>query len=608
MSSLLRSTVLPLPQDGTLRVEALACGTNISAAIVCHESNLGLDYRKRVCYLWGSGLPGPSLRVPTPLPLSIIDVKQISCGHTHCGLVTESGMAFTWGAGDHGMLGHGNRTTVMAPKLVASLAKMKCTSISCGAFHTAIIACEPLELQLSWIHIPLQTAMSSSPLKSHSTASCEVEEISYQCGDLYTCGMNKVGQLGLGLGVGVGVGASGGSSSMKQGNRDFVVIPRKVMFFEGDGEEVPAYTVAKVSCGMHHTLMLCVPVGATDRQGTLLPNYSTAVFSCGWGEHGRLGTGDEEQRGAPTRLEFPHSGTSSSAFCAIDIAAGEQHSLAAGRDSAYSWGSNSMGQLGVGSPFTTDSSLLPARIPLPEGMEVKQIAAGGRHSAAITRCGKLLSWGWGEEGQLGGGNEKNAAYPRPVRIPKLRNESAKGLPVAVAVGMSHTVVVLMNEAYFLPPPTPLPVIEETNELPCTPPVAAALIKALSLEAECESLHVAVPAAAPSPPPKPSPKKYRLDPAVEPANPSRKKSGLLTGDDDHTSSAPYAVTTAVRSIRELLQQRAGMSPREGEREEGEGSKSRPHSALEGDDCEPAAMAEDVNSDKLEIPFTFFLTEE
>lgn len=603
MSSLLRSTVLPLPQDGTLRVEALACGTNISAAIVCHESNLGLDYRKKVCYLWGSGLPGPSLRVPTPL--SIIDVKQISCGHTHCGLVTESGMVFTWGAGDQGMLGHGNRTTVMAPKLVASLAKMKSISISCGAFHTAIIACEPLGLQLSWVHIPLQTAMCSSPLQSHSMASSEGEEISYQCGDLYACGMNKVGQLGHGVGAGEGISAC--SASLKQSNRDFVVFPRKVMFFVGDGEDVPAYTVAKVSCGMHHTLMLCVPVGATDRQGNLLDNFSTAVFSCGWGEHGRLGTGDEEQRGAPTRVEFPSSGTSSSPFCAIDIAAGEQHSLAAGRDGAYSWGSNSMGQLGVGSPSTTDFSLLPARIPLPEGMEVKQIAAGGRHSAAITRCGKLLSWGWGEEGQLGGGNEKNATYPRPVRIPKLRNEAAKGHPVAVAVGMSHTVVVLMNEAYSIPPPTPLPVIEETSELPCTPPVAAVLIKALSLEAECESLHVPVPAAVPSPPPKPSPKKCRLEPTVEPVNPSRKKSGLLTGDDDNQSSAaPYAVSSAVRSIRELLQQRADMSPRE------EGSKHRPHSALEGDDYEPAAMAEEVeigaSSDKLETPFTFFLTEE
>ena len=28
---------------------------------------------------------------------------------------------------------------------------------------------------------------------------------------------------------------------------------------------------------------------------------------------------------------------------------------------------------------------------------MKAISAGGRHSAAITYCHKVLSWGWGEE-------------------------------------------------------------------------------------------------------------------------------------------------------------------------------------------------------------------
>lgn len=94
-------------------------------------------YRKNMCYLWGAGLPGPSLRVPTPL--SIRDVRQISCGHSHCGLVTESGLVFTWGDGSNGMLGHGSRTAVAAPRVVASLSRLKALTISCGAYHTGII-------------------------------------------------------------------------------------------------------------------------------------------------------------------------------------------------------------------------------------------------------------------------------------------------------------------------------------------------------------------------------------------------------------------------------------------------------------------------------------
>lgn len=569
MSSLLRSTILPLPLDGTLWVDAVACGTNISAAIVCHESDLGLDYRKRVCYIWGAGLPGPPLRVPTPL--SIMDVKQISCGLTHCGLVTENGLVFTWGAGDQGMLGHGNRQTVLTPKSIVSLSKMKALSISCGSYHTAVIACDPLEQHTKVIHLPIDEGKSLQNDLDERAA----EEHLFYCGHLYTFGMNKVGQLGHG---GSASSPSGSAGSSKISNKDFVVTPKRVTYFDSVGESGVEYTVAKVSCGMHHTLMLCLPL--RDKNKRVTENVTTSVFCCGWGEHGRLGTGDEEHRGDPSKVEFPVlSSSSSRVFCAIDIAAGEQHSLAAGCEGAYSWGSNSMGQLGIGSPATAEMALLPVRIPLPEGMEVIQVAAGGRHSAAITRCGKLLSWGWGEEGQLGGGNEKNAAYPRPVRIPVLREEALKGVPIAVALGMSHTVVLLMNEAYTSPPPRPLPAIDETSEAPASPPAPCVFTETHKIE------HVQTAVSS-------APLRFVPSEAVQP--PGTKKSGILTGDADRGRSGPPAIATAVRSIRELLQLRE--------------ESPRPHAAME-DDLEPATREEEEpGSGTAEARQPFFLTEE
>ena len=569
MSSLLKATILPVPLDGTLKVEDLSCGMNLSAAIVCHESDLGLDYRKTICYVWGAGLPGPPLRVPTPL--SIRDVRQISCGHTHCGLVTESGMAFTWGSGDHGMLGHGDKHPVLTPKVVAALVKLKVLSISCGAYHTGIIVCEPGDLHTRWIRLSSGFSNGgSSSSKSHSRRSGDEggNEHALKCGNLYTCGMNKVGQLGHG-----GTGSASSSNVSKNSSRNFVAIPKRVTYFDGrgSGEEGPLL-VAKVSCGMHHTLMLCVPFDESRAVGNA---PQTLVYSCGWGEHGRLGTGDEEIRTIPTKIEFTMPNTSDQSFCAIEIAAGEQHSLAAGREGAYSWGSNSMGQLGIGSPVTSEIALVPLRIPLPEGMEVKQLAAGGRHSAAITRCGKLLSWGWGEEGQLGGGNEKNAVYPRPVRIPKLRNESHKGVPVAVAVGMSHTVVILKNEEHIPPPPRPLSAIVEIVEPPPTPPMLVLIpkIEEIVLEPVIDPLPV-----------------LELEPEPQPL-PKTKKSGMLFDGDEDTGT----MDSAVRSIRQLLQQREGLS--------------RPHSAEDGFSSEPAAEEEEVEPEvPIETSFAFFLTEQ
>ena len=143
----------------------------------------------------------------------------------------------------------------------------------------------------------------------------------------------------------------------------------------------------------------------------------------------RLGVGDEEKREVPTRIVFPaidggassntgvsrsfyssfntcngakdffRSGTGPPTFTATDISAGEQHSLVSGNGACFAFGSNEYGQCGIGSPTTTEMAMTPVLIPIPEGVTVKAIAAGGRHSAAITQCGKFLLFGWGEDAQ-----------------------------------------------------------------------------------------------------------------------------------------------------------------------------------------------------------------
>lgn len=113
--------------------------------------------------------------------------------------------------------------------------------------------------------------------------------------------------------------------------------------------------------------------------------------SWGWGEHGRLGLGHEQQINIPTQVTFP------APFHPTMISAGEQHSIAAGKQGVYAWGNNSFGQCGAGNPNSTPFLLAPQMVPIPTGIQISKIAAGGRHSAAVSTCGKLMSWGWGEE-------------------------------------------------------------------------------------------------------------------------------------------------------------------------------------------------------------------
>jgi hypothetical protein len=70
-------------------------------------------------------------------------------------------------------------------------------------------------------------------------------------------------------------------------------------------------------------------------------------------------------------------------------------------------------------------------------------------SAAISACEKLLLWGWGEEGQLGNGSEKDSWLPRPVRLPTVMGQ--KCIPMAAALGMCHTIIAVRNKNYVYSP-------------------------------------------------------------------------------------------------------------------------------------------------------------
>ena len=228
------------------------------------------------------------------------------------------------------------------------MAKFVCTHISCGAFHTAVIASE--FSKIVYIPIPERFILSSRDGKrmtnnsvinnsnrlivdenANSSTDCFV------CGDLYCCGLGKAGQLGL--------PGDGKKLTMRF---------QKVIHFESNN-----LLVAKVSCGFHHTLALACP-----RDGI---TFAPAVYAFGWNEHGRLGLGDEDQRMLPELVPIDTN------FYATCISAGEQHSIVCNRDVAYSWGSNAMGQLGQGNPNTTEMMLNPQKIPLPEGMKLRMV-------------------------------------------------------------------------------------------------------------------------------------------------------------------------------------------------------------------------------------------
>lgn len=66
-------------------------------------------------------------------------IVQLSACGFHTGCITKDGEVFTWGEGKFGRLGHGNERNCHSPKLVENLIGKKPKQIACGGFHSSVI-------------------------------------------------------------------------------------------------------------------------------------------------------------------------------------------------------------------------------------------------------------------------------------------------------------------------------------------------------------------------------------------------------------------------------------------------------------------------------------
>ncbi|WP_052109101.1 RCC1 domain-containing protein, partial [Bifidobacterium coryneforme] len=147
--------------------------------------------------------------------------------------------------------------------------------------------------------------------------------------------------------------------------------------------------------------------GFTWVQAAAGRTHGAAVGSDGnlyaWGDNtqGQLGDGTTSQRTRPVKATRP-DGTDTG-FTWVRAAAGDGYTMALGSDdNLYAWGSLPGG---LGDTAHTTGSSRPVRVALPQdappAFRYEQIAAGDTHAAAIGSDGNLYTWGANTNGQLG---------------------------------------------------------------------------------------------------------------------------------------------------------------------------------------------------------------
>jgi alpha-tubulin suppressor-like RCC1 family protein len=315
----------------------------------------------------------------------------IAAGY-QCSLICNSrGKIFSFGYNGDGRLGLGDKKNRFSPILMKSFEKTELKAISAGNDHSLFLTSQgqvfscgtnavgqlglgyPSQYEITPILIAIDNIMAISSGGMHSLLlDCQ--------GQVFSFGYNGSGRLGLG-------------DSKDRAHPTLIKIPTKI---------------TAISAGNHHSLIL-------DTQGQ--------VFSFGDNENGRLGLGDERDRSLPTLIETPMGEI-------MAISAGSHHSLLLNsQGQVYSFGYSDNGLLGSGN---IKHRMIPILIKDSRIGKMVAIAAGGGHSLLLNSKGQVYSFGNNDSGQLGVGDKKDKKEPTLIK------ETKNGGIVAISAGSSHS--------------------------------------------------------------------------------------------------------------------------------------------------------------------------
>ncbi|KAJ8417955.1 hypothetical protein AAFF_G00136640 [Aldrovandia affinis] len=195
-------------------------------------------------------------------------------------------------------------------------------------------------------------------------------------------------------------------------DEEIVVEPRSCPFFHGK-------TVCDVGCGLRHTAFLL---------------GDGSVYTCGCNDLGQLG--HEKSRKRPEQVG------ALDAQNIVSVSCGEAHTLALNdKGQVFAWGQGSDGQLGLTS--MDESTRVPRNVKSLSEVQVAQVACGFHHSLALSKGGKVFSWGQNKYGQLGLGSCGNSiSSPQVI-------ESIRGIPFAqITAGGAHSFALTLSGAVF----------------------------------------------------------------------------------------------------------------------------------------------------------------
>ena len=162
----------------------------------------------------------------------------------------------------------------------------------------------------------------------------------------------------------------------------------------------------------------------------------------GGGTIGQLGDGPAVDRSAPVAT-LAGNGTPDPLGGVVQVVAGGWHTCGVSGGGMKCWGYGKEGQLGGGG---ASSGRVPAPVVAGEGTAdplegVLQASAGSEHTCAVLSGGGVRCWGNGSGGRLGNGRDSNRLAPVAVVAGEGTTDALEGV-VQVDAGGEHTCAVV----------------------------------------------------------------------------------------------------------------------------------------------------------------------
>ncbi|KAF6137255.1 hypothetical protein GIB67_036292 [Kingdonia uniflora] len=402
-------------------------------------------------------------------------IVQAAIGGWHCLAVDDQGRAYAWGGNEYGQCGDESerkddnnralRRDIMIPQRCAP--KLSVRQVAAGGTHSVVLTHEGHVWTWGQPWPPGDIKQISTPVRVQGLEKVKVIAVGafhnlalLEEGKLWAWGNNEYGQLGTG-------DTQPRSQPIPvQGLSDLTLILdptflvpegsiRVRMGLEYSRRLPEIYAQCHYSIGSHvlHRMKIIGHMVRGIRIWRPIRVNGKEVDT-------QIYVGTEKVEDETTLLEYNESIVVGFPVCLmdldstheiraglVDIAAGGWHSTALTNEGeVYGWGRGEHGRLGFGDDKS--SKMVPQKVQLLVDEDIVQVSCGGTHSVALTRDGRMFSFGRGDHGRLGYGRKVTTGHPMevPINLPppsNLSENSSVGSWCAklVACGGRHTLAV-----------------------------------------------------------------------------------------------------------------------------------------------------------------------